>query len=82
MSNVAGFRYKLELSEITTNQINLLIDKTEKKLSELKLMIANDLHPTGAELILFKIFEEIEYDHAVMTDNQDVLNTFQTVEDK
>ena len=42
--------------------------------------MANNLSPTGAELILFKIFEQIEYDHAVMTNNHEVLNTFQNDE--
>ena len=80
MSEPIGFRHKLELTTITTNQITQLIDKTEQKLIELKKMMANNLSPTGAELILFKIFEQIEYDHAVMTNNHEVLNTFQNDE--
>lgn len=79
MSDPVGFRHQLQMSSITKEQITDLIDKADRQLAELRRMLRNNLSPTVAEMILFKIFEDIEYQHALLTGNSEVLKTFQPI---
>lgn len=72
-----GFRMKVPLTTLTIEQINELICVVEQRIEEIKKMIANNLSPTAAELLLTGIFTDIEYKIAVMTNDEETLATFQ-----
>lgn len=69
------------LSNLTIEQVRQLIATMERKLAELKRLVDNDLSPTGAELILRNIGESLEYDIAVMTNDQEILAKYQSVDE-
>ena len=69
------------LSELTIEQVKELIANMESKIAELKRLVDNNLSPTGAELILRNIGEALEYDIAMMTNDQEFLATFQSSDD-
>lgn len=68
------------LSELTIEQVKELIARMEGKLAELKKLVDNNLSPTGAELILRNIGETLEYDIAVMTNDQEILAKYQSID--
>jgi len=82
MSEPVGFRMKINdcLSDLTIEQVRELIATMERKIAELKRLVDNNLSPTGAELILRNIGEALEYDIAVMTNDQETLARFQSLD--
>lgn len=83
MSKPVGFRMNIDncLSELTIEQIKELIATMESKLTELKKLVDNNLSPTGAELILRNIGESLEYDIAVMINDQEILAKYQSIDE-
>lgn len=83
MSEPVGFRMNISdcLSTLTIEQVKKLIATMESKLAELKRLLDNNLSPTGAELILRKIGESLEYDIAVMTNDQEIFAKYQSNDD-
>jgi hypothetical protein len=83
MSEPVGFRMNINecLSALTIEQVKELIAKMERKLAELRKLVDNNLSLTGAELILRNIGESLEYDIAVMTNDQEILAKYQSIDD-
>lgn len=67
------------LSQLTIEQVKELIATMERKLAELKKLVDNNLSPTGAELILRNIGESLEYDIGIMTNDQEILAKYQSI---
>jgi hypothetical protein len=82
MSEPIGFRMNINecLSKLTIEQIRKLIATMESKLAELKKLVDNNLSLTGAELILRNIGEALEYDIAIMTNDQELLAKYQSID--
>lgn len=83
MNEPVGFRMNINdcLSKLTVQQVKELIATMESKIAELKKLVDNNLSPTGAELILRNIGESLEYDIAVMTNDQEILAKYQAIDD-
>lgn len=78
-----GFRLNIGdyLSELTTEQIKQLIATMDCKLTEVKRMVVNNLSPTAAESLLRNIGESLEYEIAIMTNDQETLAKYQSIDD-
>jgi hypothetical protein len=72
-----GFRMKVSLTTLTIEQINELLNMVEHRITEIKRLVADNLSPTAAELLLNNIFTDVEYRIAVMTNDEETLATFQ-----
>jgi hypothetical protein len=72
-----GFRMKVPLTTLTIEQINELLTMVEHRITEIKKLVADNLSPTAAELLLNNIFTDVEYRIAVMTNDEETLATFE-----
>jgi len=72
-----GFRMKVPLTTLTIEQISELLNMVEHRITEIKKLVADNLSPTAAELLLNNIFTDVEYRIAVMTNDEETLATFQ-----
>ena len=77
-----GYRLNIAnyLSDLTIEQVKQLITTIECKLADVKRMVENNFSPTGAELLLRNIGESLEYDIAIMKNDQEILAKYQSID--